>query len=292
MNKLIYDPEKNGTRLNIVCFISGSGTNYREIVAKNPEHNYFVFTNRPQCSGAEIARKNNHPVIELSHVSYLKEARQKYGSGQVPRNYPARIKYEQDVCSLIENQVGKTPDLVCLAGYDQWTSDWLVEKYYPRMLNVHPGDTTKGYYGLHWVPSAKAIIAGDNVIRATLFIVDKGEDTGPVLLQSFPLNIARTLEQKHLALDFRELLVYLTRDNIKDFNEFRQKADEGQVDTMASICNALQNKLKETGDWEIYPLGIQLIAAGRVSMKGRLVFIDGKSLPFYGYRLDERSGNK
>jgi len=62
----------------------------------------------------------------------------------------------------------------------------MVEQYYPHILNVHPGDTTKGYDGLYWIPTAKAILAGDDSIRSTLFIVDKGEDTGPVLVQSFP----------------------------------------------------------------------------------------------------------
>ena len=56
-----------------------------------------------------------------------------------------------------------------------------------------PGDTTKDYKGLHWMPSAKAIIAGDESLRSTLFIADKSEDKGPILLQSKPLDIIRTL---------------------------------------------------------------------------------------------------
>jgi hypothetical protein len=35
MQQLIYDPAKSGKRMTIVCFISGSGTNYREIVKRN-----------------------------------------------------------------------------------------------------------------------------------------------------------------------------------------------------------------------------------------------------------------
>ena len=96
----------------------------------------------------------------------------------VPRNCFERIQYEKEAFRLIENKLGR-PDLICLAGYDQWLTDWTVGKYYPRILNVHPGDTTKGYDGLHWIPAAKAILAGDKSLRSTLFIVDKGEDTGP-----------------------------------------------------------------------------------------------------------------
>ena len=146
--------------MTIVCFVSGSGTNYTQIAAKNPGHNYFVFTNRPGCGAVELAAKNKHRVIELSHEPYLKDLKARYGAGKVPRNCPERVQYEQDVNRLIENVIGRKPDLICLAGYDLWTTDWMVEECYPRMLNIHPGDTTKGYVGLHWIPSAQAILAG------------------------------------------------------------------------------------------------------------------------------------
>src|SRR5512136_1454707 len=193
MRQLVYDPAKRGTRLTIVCFVSGSGTNYREIAAKDVNHDYIVFTNRPGCGAVAIARSNRHEVIELSHIPYLKDARKRYGPGNIPRNCPERTEYEKRLCALIESKIGREPDLVCLAGYDQWLTDFIVDRYYPRILNVHPGDTTKGYDGLHWVPSARAILAGDEAIRSSLFFVDKGEDTGPVLVQSKPLDIAETL---------------------------------------------------------------------------------------------------
>ena len=108
--------------MTIVCFVSGSGTNYREIVARNANHDYIVFTNRPGCGGVAIARSNKHEVIELSHIPYLKDARKRYGSGNIPRNCPERVEYEQRLCALIESRIGGEPDLICLAGYDQWLS--------------------------------------------------------------------------------------------------------------------------------------------------------------------------
>ncbi len=121
----IYDPARSGERMNIACFVSGSGTNYREIVARNRDHNYLVFTNRPGCAAIALARQNSHEVIELSHLPYLSGAVRKYGPGKVPRNSPERVKYEREACRLIENKFGGEPDLVCLAGYDQWLSDWM-----------------------------------------------------------------------------------------------------------------------------------------------------------------------
>ncbi|HEX9896280.1 MAG TPA: hypothetical protein VGA85_01285, partial [Dehalococcoidales bacterium] len=98
--------------MTIVCFVSGSGTNYREIVKRDPNHNYIVFTNRPDCGGVAIAKENGHEVMTLNHIPYLREARKKYSAGNVPRNCPERIQYEQDISRLIEDRIGKQPDLM------------------------------------------------------------------------------------------------------------------------------------------------------------------------------------
>ncbi len=291
MSELVYDPIKSGKRMTIVCFVSGSGTNYREIVVNNPNHDYLVFTNRPGCGGTEIANNNNHKVLELSHIPYLREARKKYGAGNVPRNAPERIQYEKDLCRLIEDEIGKQPDLICLAGFDQWNTDFLINRYYPHILNVHPGDTTKGYVGLHWIPSAMAILTGDNAIRSTLFLVDETEDNGPVLVQSAPLKISETLaeldakEPRRLIEGLHHVLAFAGASRISTYEEFKERADKDLQRTMNMICSELQEILKREGDWKIYPVAVQLIAEGRVKVKGREVLLDDKELPEYGYRL-------
>ena len=293
MRQLIYDPVKSGSKMTVVFFVSGSGTNYRETVNRDPAHNYLVFTNRPGCGGATIARQFKHEVIELSHIPYLKEARQKYGAGKVPRNCPERVKFEQEAVSLIENKLSRPPDLICLAGYDQWTTDWLVEKYFLIMLNVHPGDTTKGYDGLHWIPSAKAILSGDESICSTLFLVDNGEDTGPVILQSALLNINSTLKrlevggENGLVDSLDHIIEFANKTNIKTYSEFTAKASPELFNDMERICRKLQDELKIFGDWKIYPYVVHdLIAKGRVSIENRQIFIDNRVMPAGGMRLD------
>ncbi len=280
--------------MTIACFVSGSGTNYREIVAKNANHDYIVFTNRPGCGGVAIARSNKHEIVELSHIPYLKDARKRYGSGNIPRNCPERVEYEQALCALIENRIGGEPDLICLAGYDQWLSDFIVDKYYPRILNVHPGDTTKGYNGLHWVPSAKAILAGDQVIRSTLFFVDKGEDTGPVLVQSRPTSILQTVDKstsggrEELSKGLHKVTSFAAIHHIETYEDFEQKAGQELLDMMELVCKNLQEALKVAGDWKIYPFAVHdLIAQGRVQIDGNTVYVDDREMPEYGYRIDE-----
>jgi folate-dependent phosphoribosylglycinamide formyltransferase PurN len=294
MKKLIYDPSKRGSRMTIVCFISGSGTNYREIAARNPDHKYLIFTNRPGCKGTSIARENRHEVIELSHVPYLKEARKRYGAGHVPRNCPERLAYEQEAVKLIEKKLDGEPDLICLAGYDQWNTDWMIERYYPRILNIHPGDTTRGYAGLHWVPAAKAIISGDNELRSTLFFVDQSFDEGPVLAQSLPLDILQTLTlleargEDGLLEGLRKLKAFISSKDIKTYEEFTPQAGGEIMKMMERICCKLQDALKVAGDWKIYPFIVHdLISKGRVEMEDRTVYVDGQAMPLHGYRPDE-----
>lgn len=291
---MIYNPKLLRGRMVIVCFVSGSGTNYQKIVERDPNHDYVVFTNRPGCEGVEKARANKHVVVELSHVPYLKGARDKYGPAGIPRNCPERETYERDVWSLIEDKVKKAPDLICLAGYDQWSSDWTVDGYYPRILNIHPGDTTKGYAGLHWVPTAKAILSGDDGIRSTVFLVDKGEDTGPVLAQSKPLKITQTLRElesagnKGLVEGFDKVVSFARKHAITGYDDFEKSADAEQKAIMKLVCENLQSALKVAGDWEVYPFAVHsLIARGRVEVMDRTVYIDGRQMPDYGYRMEQ-----
>lgn len=294
MKQLVFDPGRSGSRMRIACFVSGSGTNYREIVKRNPTHHYLVFSNRPDCAGVALARQNGHEVVVLDQQPYLTPATARYGKGKVPRNCPERTAYEQETSRLIETNLGQKPDLVCLAGYDQWVSDWMVDRYFPRMLNVHPGDTTRGYFGLHWVPSARAILAGERSVRSTLFFVDKGEDTGPVFIQSAPLEIAETAWKRdmeggsELRQDLTRVVAFAAENRIKTYQEFREKADREVFQLMAGICTELQDALKVNGDWQIYPLGVAMIAEGRVAVEGKTVYIDGRAMPPYGYRLEAR----
>jgi hypothetical protein len=160
---------------------------------------------------------------------------------------------------------------------------------------VHPGDTTKGYEGLHWVPAAKAILAGDKYLRSTLFIVDKGEDTGPVLVQSKPLNITLTLSdletkgERALVKALHLISNFALHKRITTYEELAEKADVVMLKQLEHVCSNLQNQLKIHGDWEIYPFAVHdLIAQGKVSVDGRDIYIDGKKMPEHGYRMDEK----
>jgi folate-dependent phosphoribosylglycinamide formyltransferase PurN len=288
---LVYDPGRCGPRLDIVCFISGSGTNYREIVVHNPHHRFLVFTNRPGCPGEAIARGFGHDIVRLTYERFA--ASLPSGKGPANRNSPARLAFEQEAVRRIESRLNRRPDLVCLAGYDLLNTDWMVDRYCGRMLNVHPGDITKGYTGLHWVPAAKAILAGEPALRSSLFFVDTGLDTGPILLQSAPLPVTSTLErlagaeQPALISDFEEIKQAVRSLKSSSFPGFKASAPPVLLRKLENICLQLQNELKMAGDWKIYPFGVELIAEGRVGLEGREVYLDGRLLPEFGFRAEQ-----
>jgi hypothetical protein len=75
---------------------------------------------------------------------------------------------------------------------------------------------------------------------------------------------------------------------IKTYEDFKATADLKLFEIMEHICRVLQDKLKVAGDWEIYPFAVHdLIAQGRVEVDDRKVYIDGKKLARYGYRMSE-----
>jgi hypothetical protein len=107
---------------------------------------------------------------------------------------------------------------------------------------------------------ADAIAAGERVIRSSTIWTDQGVDTGPLLMVSGPVQV--------------ELPEPLP-DLLKDRERFLRTAEMNQ------------QRLKEEGDWRIFPKTIEMISRGRFAFdsEGR-VYVDGRPAPG-GYREGE-----
>lgn len=185
--------------------------------------------------------------------------------------------------TLVEQNLNGEPDLICLAGYDLWIGDWMAKRYFPRILNVHPGDSRK-YVGLGWRPTAKAIIAGEKSVKSTVFFVDESDDGGPILIQSRSIPLSRWDEKLY------DIKKFIDREGIKSLSEFNKKAKEKENNLdieLEAVSKEIQDALKEEGDWMIYPFAVHnLIGKGRVSIDGRKVYIDGVEMPEEGWQVD------
>ena len=83
---------------------------------------------------------------------------------------------------MLADRVGAySPDLVVLAGFMRLTGAAFLERFAGRALNSHPA-LSPAFPGMH--APADALAYGVRVSGATLFVVDDGIDTGPIVAQA------------------------------------------------------------------------------------------------------------
>jgi len=105
-----------------------------------------------------------------------------------------------------------------------------------------------------------AILAGERELRSCTHVVREEVDRGEILVLSEPLPVELP--------DGVDLEV-LERDK----------------ELLGSVVDEHQDRLKELGDWAIYPLTLQMIAEGRFTLDERdVMHFDGKKVPC-GHRL-------
>lgn len=277
--KLIFDPSQGHMRY--VCGVSGSGTNYDRIYERDPEKFHLVFSNAPGCAGVEKAKNRGVLVAALDSSRYFKDM---WGLEKIPRYGVERNSFDMALMTLVEQNINGSPDLICLAGYDLWIGDWMAGRYFPRILNVHPGDAKK-YVGLGWRPTAKAILAEERAVKSTVFFVDASDDGGPILIQSKSLPLSRW------DAELRDIRRFADENGARTLPQFREAAarkGKNLYEALENVSTKIQEMLREEGDWKIYPFAVHdLISKGRVAIDGRTVFIDGKKMPEEGWQVDE-----
>lgn len=90
-----------------------------------------------------------------------------------------REDYDRKVAAeLDKSNVG----LVVLIGYMRLFSDWFVEEYRNRIMNIHPS-LLPSFPGMDRAVHREVLEHGCKVSGCTLFYVDEGKDTGPIIAQ-------------------------------------------------------------------------------------------------------------
>ena len=99
------------------------------------------------------------------------------------------------------------PDLVVLAGFMKLFGDAYLTRFGGRTLNTHPA-LSPSFPGMHG--PADALAYGVKVTGCTLFVVDAGVDTGPIVAQvAVPVRDDDTVESLHerIKIEERRMLV-------------------------------------------------------------------------------------
>ncbi len=153
-----------------VC-VSGGGTNLQAIIDG---------VRQGAIQDTEIVR-----VIGNNRNAYALERARQAGIEAVcvsPRDYEDRERFNEALLAAVDEAA---PDLIVLAGFLVVLPPALIQKYENRIINIHPSLIPSfcgtGYYGLKVHEAALA--RGVKVTGATVHFVDRGTDTGPIIMQ-------------------------------------------------------------------------------------------------------------
>lgn len=148
-----------------MVLVSGSGTNLQALIDASTDESYgaqivAVGADRSGIEGLDRARRAG---IETFVVS--------------TDDYADRTAWDAEMTADV---AGFSPDLVVLAGFMKLTGPAFLESFGGRTVNTHPA-LSPAFAGMHGPRDALAY--GVKVTGATLFVVDEGVDTGPIVAQ-------------------------------------------------------------------------------------------------------------
>ncbi|MBO5387701.1 MAG: phosphoribosylglycinamide formyltransferase [Lachnospiraceae bacterium] len=157
--------------LRVLVMVSGGGTNLQAII--------------DSVKSGDITNAKLVGVISNNYgVKSLDRAKNAGIDACVvsPKDFPDRAAFNQ---GLLDKVNSYKPDLIVLAGFLVVIPEKMIDEYENRIINIHPSLIPSfcgtGYYGLK-VHEA-ALERGVKLTGATVHYVDKGTDTGPIIMQ-------------------------------------------------------------------------------------------------------------
>jgi phosphoribosylglycinamide formyltransferase-1 len=158
------DPERSPARL--VVLVSGAGTNLQALIdaCGDPAYGARVVAVGADREGIEgLARAERAGI-----PTFVRKVGQ----------FTSREHWD---LTLTDTVAAFEPDLVVLAGFMKLVGPSFLERFADRVVNTHPAlcPAFPGTSG-----PADALAYGVKVTGATLFVVDAGVDTGPIVAQT------------------------------------------------------------------------------------------------------------
>lgn len=149
----------------LVVLVSGSGTNLQALLdaCEDPAYGARVVAVGADRDGIEgLARAERAGITTFVR--------------RVP-DHPTRAGWDR---ALGEQIAAHAPDLVVSAGFMKLLGENVLGRFSGRVLNTHPA-LSPSFPGMQG--PADALEYGVKVTGATLFVVDGGVDTGPIVAQ-------------------------------------------------------------------------------------------------------------
>lgn len=149
----------------IVVLVSGAGTNLQALIdaSADPAWGGQIVAVGADRDGIEgLARAERHGIPTF--VEKL-------------RSYPGRSSWDLALAGTVSQY---RPDLVVLAGFMKLMGPEFLARFGGQTVNTHPA-LSPSFPGMHGPRDALAY--GVKITGATLFIVDAGVDSGPIVAQ-------------------------------------------------------------------------------------------------------------
>ena len=126
-----------------------------------PAEIVVVISNRSDAGGLEKARASGVPAVTIESKPFGKD----------------RAAFEAVLQSALDEH---RIDLICLGGFMRLFTAEFVQRWYGRMLNIHPS-LLPSFPGLD--PQGQALRAGVKISGATVHFVIPETDAGPIVMQ-------------------------------------------------------------------------------------------------------------
>ena len=150
----------------VAILISGRGSNMAALIeaakaADFPAEIAVVISNRADAAGLEKANASGIPALVIESKPFGKD----------------RAAFESVLQkTLDENNV----ELICLGGFMRLFTAGFVQRWYGKMLNIHPS-LLPSFPGLD--PHGQALRTGVKISGATVHFVTPETDAGPIVMQ-------------------------------------------------------------------------------------------------------------
>src|SRR6478735_11462931 len=174
----------------VANLISGRGSNMAALIdaAKAPDFPAEIVTvisNRADAGGLEKAAASGIPTSVIESKPFGKD----------------RAGFEAVLQRTLEE---KKVELICLGGFMRLFTAEFVQRWYGKMLNIHPS-LLPSFPGLD--PHGQALRAGVKISGATVHFVIPETDAGPILMQGAvgvsDHDTAETLSERILEVEHR-----------------------------------------------------------------------------------------
>jgi phosphoribosylglycinamide formyltransferase-1 len=174
----------------VAILISGRGSNMAALIeaaaaSDFPAEIVVVISNRADAGGLERAKASGVATVSIESKPF--------GSD--------RAAFEAVLQSALDQH---RVELICLGGFMRLFTAEFVQRWYGRMLNIHPS-LLPSFPGLE--PQAQALRAGVKISGATVHFVIPETDAGPILMQGAVAvrddDTPDTLSQRILQIEHR-----------------------------------------------------------------------------------------